>query len=91
MLIFNVPDAPVMNVTEKKVAIDINQTAILTCLSHGVPTPGFRWNKGTQQLYTDRRIKVSVCRSVCAGDSSVIALLIWYNKFPNFIYERSYS
>ena len=54
-----------MNVTEKKVAIDINQTAILTCLSHGVPTPRFRWYKGTEQLYTNHRVKVSVCVSVC--------------------------
>ncbi len=47
-----------MNALERKVAIDINQTAVLTCTSHAVPAPTFKWYKGTDLIFQDARVKV---------------------------------
>lgn len=54
-------DPPTLKSDDKKVAIDINQTALLSCRSHAVPVPSFRWYKGTTQLFQGPRIQVSTC------------------------------
>jgi echinoid protein len=51
--------APMLNSTADKVAIDINQSAILVCRCHSVPAPTYTWYNGTAQMTTGGRIRIT--------------------------------
>ena len=52
------PDPPVINISMDKVAIDINQTAILNCQAHSVPPSNFTWYRGSQVLAPGGRMSI---------------------------------
>lgn len=56
---FSFPDAPMMNSTADKVAIDINQSAILICQAHSVPATTFQWFNGSTLMTSGGRIHIT--------------------------------
>jgi len=56
--------APVLNVSADKVAIDINQSAILECTSHSLPETTFEWYKDNNRLLDGDRLTIRETGSV---------------------------
>ena len=52
------PDAPVLDNSTDKVAVDINQSAVLLCAAHSVPGATFRWFKDDIVLTSGGHVKI---------------------------------
>lgn len=50
---------PVFDVTTDKVAVDVNQSAVLVCRAHAVPPPRFDWYYGLGQAGRTTRLSPS--------------------------------
>ena len=57
--LYSIPDAPIINVSSDKVAIDANESAIFKCAAHSEPEASFTWFNGSTQLIDGGRIKIS--------------------------------
>ena len=45
-----VSDAPILMTSSDKVAVDVDQTAVLTCRAHSLPGTAFTWKNGSEEI-----------------------------------------
>ena len=59
ILSFFPPVPPEIETDNKKVAVDINQTAVLSCIAYSLPVPQFTWYKGSAPITSSDRVTIS--------------------------------
>ena len=45
-----ISDAPILMTPSDKVAVDVDQTAVMTCRAHSLPGTAFTWKNGSEEI-----------------------------------------